>query len=76
MKTYCQYLIESPISGKLIEACGSDALIRLDGRESLESHKSVALRESKKRMKSYDGFVIIRGSSLLNAKPICDPYRI
>lgn len=76
MKTYIQYLWNSPLSGKLIEPCGSDAVIRLDGRETIESWHAIALRESTRRMKTYDGYRIIQGNSLLTAKPITNDYKL
>lgn len=68
MKTYAQFFIAGFYSGEPAEACGDRAVIRLDGRMSQLSQETIAEAECRRR-----GFVawrLIKGPSLLRAKPI------
>ncbi|OQA09823.1 MAG: hypothetical protein BWY66_00362 [bacterium ADurb.Bin374] len=48
-----------------IEACGSDAIVRLDARKSKESNAGIARAECVKR--GYLGFSLLCGESLCRA---------
>ncbi len=68
MKTYARFYQTGLTSGQLIEACGDRSCIKLDGRQSQLTHEYIAEQECRKR--GYVGWVLLRGYSLLNAKPI------
>jgi hypothetical protein len=67
MKTYAQFFIHGAITGDIIEACGDRAVIRLDGRMSQLTMESLAQEECRKR--GYVAWQLIRGHSLLRARP-------
>ena len=67
VKTYAQFFIASLTTGLPIEGCGDRAIIRLDGRQSQLTHEYIAEQECKKR--GYIAWQLIRGASLLRAKP-------
>lgn len=55
-------------SGKLVPACGSSGIIRIDGRLNFVNMKEVAAETAKKH--GFDAFQIIAGNNLLNTNPI------
>jgi hypothetical protein len=55
-------------SGLLVEACGDRSVIRLDGRMRQLRMEEAAEEECKKR--GYAAWQLIRGESLLRAKPL------
>jgi hypothetical protein len=68
MKTYAQFFQKGVMTGNLIEACGDRSIIRLDGRMNQLSMETIAEEECKNR--GYIAWQLIRGCSLLQAKPI------
>ena len=68
MKTYAQFYRSSPTTNELIEACGDRSIIRLDGRQSQLTHEYLAEQECRNR--GYIAWQLIKGYSLLRAKPI------
>lgn len=68
MKTYIQFYCLSPITNELIEACGDRSIIKLDGRQSQLTHELLAAQECHNR--DYIAWQLIRGWSLLQAKPV------
>ena len=68
MKTYAQFYCLSPITNELIEGCGDRSIIRLDGRQSQLTHEHLAEQECRNR--SYIAWQLIKGESLLRAKPL------
>ena len=67
MKTYAQFYQQSSVTGELIEGCGDRSIIRLDGRQSQLIHEELAEEECRKR--GYIAWQLIKGESLLRAKP-------
>lgn len=67
MKTYAQFFIRGCEFGNIIEACGDRAIVRLDGRMNQLNMETVAEEECRKR--NYVAWQLIRGESLLRAKP-------
>ena len=53
---------------KLISACGSDAILRFDGRLGRTSQLRIAREQCKKR--GFKGFTLIAGPCLLTARTI------
>lgn len=69
MAVYAFFFVRSAIDPtKLFEAVGDRSVIRLDGRRSIVVLNSIAHEECLRR--KYDGFQIMKGSSLVSAKPI------
>ena len=68
MKTYAQFYRLSPTTNELIEACGDRSIIRLDGRQSQSAHEHLAEQECRNR--GYIAWQLIKGESLLRAKPV------
>ena len=68
MKTYAQFFVVGIVTGELIEACGYRSVIRLDGRMNRLSMETIAENECRKRC--YVAWRLIKGPSLLRAKPI------
>ena len=66
MRTYVQFF-QAGANGTLIEACGDRSVVRLDGRQSALKHEVVAEQECKAR--KYVAWQLIKGPSLLSAKP-------
>lgn len=58
-------------TGKTAEACGSDALVHLDGRRGVSNHIATA-RESANRLRAigreYNGAAFYSGESVARAK--------
>jgi hypothetical protein len=54
--------------GPPVEACGDRSVVRLDGRARQETMEALAEQECKKR--GYVAWQLIRGESLLRARPI------
>ena len=67
VKTYAQFFIASLTTGLPIEGCGDRAIIRLDGRQKQETHELLAEQECRQR--GFIAWQLIRGYSLLDAKP-------
>jgi hypothetical protein len=63
MATYAQFY-----SGKPVEACGDRSVIRLDGRVSQLRQETIAEAECRRR--GFIAWQLIKGDSLLSAKPI------
>jgi hypothetical protein len=87
MKTYAQFYTMSTgyIDGtippkfseshkRLIEACGDRAIIQIDSRLSPKTIGEIAARECKAR--KYLAWEILRGDSLLSAKPVSQVNRV
>jgi len=55
---------------KPIEACGDRAVIILDGRQSIDTWHCDAKQANGVRRPVYCGYVLYKGSSFSNAKPI------
>ena len=68
MKTFVEFFIVGSVTGELIGACGDRSVIRLDGRMSRLSMETIAENECRKR--NYVAWRLIKGPSLLRAKPI------
>ena len=66
MAHYAQFF-HFDLAGNLTESCGDRSIIRLDGRQNQRTHELIAELECKKR--GYIAWQLIRGSSLLLAKP-------
>jgi len=74
---YIQYF-EQPCLGQwnshlppyLIEACGSDGVIILDGRYSMNTCHNVAHQENNRAIYKRPAYRIMSGSSFLNSQPI------
>lgn len=63
---YAQFF-ELDLAGNLSECCGDRAVIRLDGRMCQENMEKLAEKECKQR--NFIAWQLIRGESLLRAKP-------
>ena len=68
MKTFVEFFIVGIVTGELIEACGYRSVIRLDGRMNRLDMEAMAEEECRKR--NYVAWRLIKGPSLLRAKPI------
>jgi hypothetical protein len=68
MKTYAQFYCLSPITNKLIEGCGDRSIIKLNGRQSQLTHEHLAEQECRNR--NYIAWQLLKGHSLLQAKPV------
>lgn len=68
MKIYAQFYRLSPTTNELITACGDRSIIRLDGRQSQLTHELLAEQECRNR--DYIAWQLIKGKSLLRAKPV------
>lgn len=72
--TYVQFFMPSipgfwnNNSTALIEGCGDRAVIILDGRESLHTHKVIAITEGAKR--GYKAFQIRTGEAFSRSFPV------
>jgi hypothetical protein len=53
-----------------IEACGDRAVIILDGRNSMATHREIAKVECTKR--GYIGYTLHKGESFTRSKPITE----
>jgi hypothetical protein len=53
---------------RLVEACGDRSVVRIDGRISQLKQELIAEEECRRR--HYSGWQLIKGPSLLRAKPI------
>lgn len=67
---YVQYFERGLMTGDLIPACGDRSVVILDGRRSLESLKDDARKCNSDHRPKYAAFQIMRGPSILRAKPI------
>jgi hypothetical protein len=67
MKTFAIFFYVD-LAGNLSEALGDRAVIRLDGRMNQLSMETIAEEECRKR--GYVAWQLIRGFSLMMAKPI------
>lgn len=67
MQTYAQFF-HLGTTGTLIEACGDRAVIRLDGRQSQQTHETIAEQVCRKR--GYLAWQLIKGPSLLRTRPV------
>jgi len=68
VKTFAEFFIVESVTGKLIGACSDRSVIGLDGRMSRLSMEAMAENECRKR--GYVAWRLIKGPSLLRAKPI------
>lgn len=70
MKYFAQFYNNGFMSeaGHLVPACGSNGVIRLDGRLNFLNMRSIAEETAKKR--GFEAFQIIAGNSLLNTNPV------
>lgn len=57
-----------------VEACGDRGILQIDGRLSNESIRAIAERECKAR--GFIAWQVMRGESLLTAKPLHSPVYI
>jgi hypothetical protein len=65
---YVQFFQKSATTPhRLIEACGDRAVVILDGRESGQSHSSIAREECEKR--GYLAYQLFKGDNFLRSKP-------
>ena len=68
MKHWVQFLINSATGGnaQLIDACGSDSVVVLDGRLSSHNMNVAAMRQAQRleRVKQYPAFRIVSGPRL------------
>ena len=67
MAYYAQFY-RSGADDSLVEACGDRSVVRLNGRLKRETMEEIAERECRKR--NYVAWQLIRGDSLLRAKPV------
>jgi hypothetical protein len=67
MATYAEFF-QVNLTGELAPACGDRSVIRLDGRNSRFNQEKLAEEECRKR--KYVAWRLIKGESLLRAKPI------
>lgn len=68
MATYAQFYTAGFYSGKPVAACGDRSVIRLDGRVSQLRQETIAEAECRRR--GFIAWQLIKGDSLLSAKPI------
>lgn len=73
MAVWAQYH-ENDGKGGLREVCGDRGVVRLDGRGSAAWQAETARTECVKR--GYAAFTIIKGDSLLTARPVRRPERV
>lgn len=76
MKAY-GIILQVGLKGNPIELCGSDALVQLDGRCSLDTHFNTMMDEMKKKRslhKSICGFHIYMGEFSLKETEIIKKY--
>lgn len=68
--TYVEGSIPPDFNGppRLVESCGSSALIRADARLKLENITEIAKREG--QLRHYKAWQMLRGSCLRDAKPV------
>jgi hypothetical protein len=64
---YAQFFIQTK-SGELIEGCGDRAIIRIDGRLSRLNRETIA--DSECRRRGFVAWQLIKGPSLLRARPM------
>ena len=67
MATYAEFF-QVNLAGEIAPACGSDSIIRLDGRNSRYNQEMLAEEECRRR--KFVAWRLIRGESLLKAQPI------
>ena len=65
------YHIALSSNHQLVEACGDRAVIILDGREGLATHRKIAKTECNKR--EFDGFSIHKGETFSRSTLIDGP---
>lgn len=71
---YAQFYQKSAISDEIIEACSDRAVIILDGRQTIFTHRQIAKEECIKR--KYIGFAIFKGNSFLDSKQIDERFMV
>lgn len=64
---YIQYYERGAVTGNLIEACGDRAVILLDGRETLETHKDIARTMNGENRPKYAAYQIRKGESFIRS---------
>jgi len=70
MKVFVEYYHKHVTEDRLVAACGDRAIVQLDGRNTLATWHSDARAFNGNRRPRYDGYRILRGETLLSAKPI------
>ena len=70
MKYWVQFLIKSATDNALIDACGSDSVLVLDGRLSSYNMNVAAKRQAQRleHLKQYTAFRIVSGPRLYEEK--------
>lgn len=70
MKYWVQFLIKSATDNKLIDACGSDSVMVLDGRLSSCNMNVAAKRQAQRleHIKQYPAFRVVSGPRLFEEK--------
>ena len=67
---YVQYFEKSAISNELIHACGDRAVVILDGRETMTTHKTDAIAMNGVRRPVYQAFQIFKGDAFSRSEPL------
>ena len=79
MKYWVQFLIKSATNNaQLIDACGSDSVVVLDGRLSSYNMKVAALHHARRleRIKHYPAFRIVSGARLFEEQRSSSVFKL